>query len=549
MTLATMVIGSIQQISKELARIKRVNKNLRHVEYRKLCESINENKNLLSEYYSRSPYTGQHIELAAQVYIVFGPQIYRTVKTNIPKVLGKRVSGWDEFMLAQIDKIAYAVWHTQTIDGKYPFHIFSRFVVDIEELCDDDLYVEMMCRIARTYERPFVFYKPHQIDPRLLKNNKVQNELDPKQFVIDYNFIESRYKTMDNTLNSMNRFLYLFAALADYDLLSAMKAWGDFYRLFKDSKKNIGKYRFTGKIYYIMFNCIRHELECKYCSELDYSPYSDYHKINQEAEDILSNDYIRPYGWKYLQNAFEVDIYCNAAIVYIYEKLTIPDKNKADAIIDKCFLEPNESEDEIPALANAIIADVKSGFLSWQNSLRDFSRTKRITKVKSYRYLDKIAIAVREYQIYNNITCQIANPHASLIYRETQPICVNILNNDWIAEYYFRHCQSYGCAVECLSIALFTEQIDKYEHYMTLLSNNLQLKVSVDYVRERVRHDLSFLSDIIIKRAKYDEWIESPLGDEVVYLLGREQKVFRFKNHPELIDQANYITSLYLKHT
>ena len=304
-------IHTTEELNDALAEIYNFDKGDRSDEYDLLCQALLSKQELLKEFFSQEFYTWRHCELATQLYLKVGKQVYLDIKEVMPNDIGKMFGNWDEFMLSQISKLSYAVKHRKGSNDTFieeAYTTLTSFGEDLKSICDDALYTEMMCKIARTND----FW----VDPSLRGEHGWT--LDKEKYVITYDFMKSRYPFISHTNRGMHRFTDLLEALADNDYDTYLKAWGDFYYLFEDVyRSNPPKQSFTGEMYHILL-----EIPQKQTGK----PYEE---IIDECKAKLTTA-INDNGWLYLHHAFEINTSKDCSLDLIYQSLSDEDKKKAD---------------------------------------------------------------------------------------------------------------------------------------------------------------------------------------------------------------------------
>ena len=317
-------IITIEELNDALTEIYNFDKYERYEEYDLLCQALLSKQELLKEFFSQSFYTWKHSELAARLYLKTGKQVYIHIKEVIPIDIGKTLGNWDEFMLSQISKLSYAVEHRKGSNDTFfeeAYTTLTIFCEDLKSICDDALYTEMMCKIARTND----FW----VDPSL--RGKQEWTLDKEKYVITYDFMKSRYPFISHTSRGMHRFTNLLEALADNDYDTYLKAWGDFYFLFEDVyKSNPPKLSYTGEIYHILLGILHKQTGKPYVECID------------ECKAKLTTA-IHDNGWLYLHHAFEINTRKDDCLDLIYRVLPDEDKKQADQAKEKYLHTPLKS--------------------------------------------------------------------------------------------------------------------------------------------------------------------------------------------------------------
>ena len=547
MASVSIEINTIQDISNALTQIQKIDKYEREEEYAALCTILMQKTDLLEDFFSRSPYTGKHSELAAQMYLVCGKQIYELIKRIIPTDIGKTLGNWDEFMLSQIPKLTYAVWHRKKDDYTYYNQIASNlapFLKDIEYICDDALYIEMMCKIARTFE--------FDVEPSL--RGKQGNTLDRSKYVIDYDFMKSRYPCISKTNNGMRRFLDLFQALADYDYMSAMKAWGDFYYLFESIYENTPPTQttFTGELY----NC--------FFSTFQYQTPEDATDIVHGAEAKL-NTLIHDYGWKYLHHAFEINTSTDWCIDWIYKNLSDDDKNKADQAKEDYHLShqsirknADSKKDYYDDIEHLLCTNSEAGITAWKKCLIQLNERPKLTKKAQLDAIDSIILHVSRYQESNNQEKMFINPAlAPLVKVSAKTIYQSILSDEWLLDFYAVHFQQTGCSADIASLALLTNDLDKFHRLLDGFTHNPNVNITLHQFLKNVythsAHMIEFMlndAERIIRKKKEGIINEKDNPDEflVSQLSYDYLEKISLLDHPELINQLRKLISYCKQH-
>ena len=465
-----------KEIQVSLTIIKKQNAN-----YTEFCKHLISQIHLVQDFFSTVPYTEKHIELAAQLYAYKGVEVYKLIKDCFPLNTGKIVSSWDDFMYLEVKKLHHVI---KKWDG---------FIADIESLCNDDLYVELMCNIAR-----ICYFE------------------DVYDYVIDYEYIKRRYSTLAISQHGMRRFRDLIGFLADYDTLSAIQAWGDFYYLFERVYADTPptKTTYTGSIYDVI-NCgIQHRLEIQ-------NNITDAHTLFILADKKLKT-LLNQYGWQYLHHLFEINSDCDWCRNWVYDVLPSSDKEKAKEALNSRNYEKKETITKnrnsdilektilketalshmlVSPLANLVITDYSIGVKTWINEIRKLYQKSKVSKIEQKKLLDDVLFQVYDFETQTNKRVRLTNKTLPLICLETRPIYEYLINCEELVEYYFRNFCQYGCATDLALVALYLENDSLYRRILSLVQLNKNMKITFEGFKTMVSQKmLSYSYDSSISK-------------------------------------------------
>lgn len=541
MNVYTTKVQTTKDIASALTQIAKIDKYKRYDEYTALCQALMQKQELLTEFFSQSPYTGKHSELAARLYLTVGKQIYFQIKSIMPTDIGKALGNWDEFMLSQIAKITYAIWHRGEMDYDYCLSIpslLAPFLTDIESICDEALYIEMMCKIARTIE--------FEVDPSL--RGKFNPTLDREKYVIDYEFMKSRYPNISHTNNGMHRFINLLEALADYDYLSALKAWGDFYYLFEDVYENNPPTQtsFTAAMYNTLFAVPQYK-----------TGFGDDEFLNKCKLQLETT--IHDYGWKYLHHAFEINTSTDWCLDWIYRNLPIEDKVLADQAKNEYLQEQQNIPQKVEKKKNIyddiedlLLVDTKVGITTWKKCLLELDAQPRLTKKAQLDAIDSIILHVSKIQ--DDIV--VHSPFVPIVKFTTKPIFLSILSDDWLLDFYSSHFQQTGCSADIAALALILDDQPRLQRIFDGFSRNSVASITLQQFRTNIYNHIGSLAEFMLSNA---EMImcnsknglinkENNPDEFLIYQPTEDEDKISLIDHPRLITQLKKFIAYCKKH-
>lgn len=520
-----------KELFDSLASIKWIDKHDRCHEYINLCHHLRIRPKLFMLFFTMNPYSYQHATVAAWMYAEYGQTVYSEIRSLVPQILGNIFSNWDEFFLRQVDEITwistYSIANHKTL--------IIRFINDIEELCDDDLYIEVLCKLSRTATYP--------------------NPLNRNECTIDYEFMKRRYPTIGKTRFGMQRFVQLLEALADYDYVGAFQAWGDFYYLFEDvyEQSPPKNKSFTGALYNALFVVPQHKV-------LDWSENDvDKEPVFQKCRDKI-NSLINLKGWDVLHHAFEINTDADYCLRWIYDNLSLEDKKKADAAREKrkrkaipsvqsCVQKKEEQKNRFSIIVGLFQEDMNVAFSTWRSFLEEMVSSQNVPKYIMKESLDGILNELMKQQYQSGKEIEICCPKAPLIKEKVPPVCLALLQDDWLTDFYFSHFQLYGGAKRIASIPLLCGDLPRFEKIRMAIIKN-------EYCTMPYNSIMKHIHDAATNNARYLQWqIDNHLRiyedlSNCSLSLNRSFQSERIdtSEHPKFIEQVQYVLSFCAEH-
>ncbi len=497
--------SSKQELISLFPQIHKMEKNDKRTALTELATLWIHNKPLVIDFYSSTPYTTYQPEFAAYLYVQHGVEVYQSIKNVIPQELGKVVTSWDDFMQRQIKYVVDIAWHQDGWDEKHEKTIVQ-FSQDIEDVCDDDLYVTIMTKLART----------PGVENLNLPEDKNNNSLNPNDYVIDEDFFKRKAQGLPKNQNGMREYVSLVNALAGYDAIAAMKAWGEFYYIFEEvyETKPPKNYSFTVALYNTLYTAARNSNEIM--EQVKQFDPPEAWKQHDYLTKQKADSYIFRYGWQYLHHAFEINTLDESDI--IYNALPEEDKKKADKARDvvreriqrKLMSErPPQgvaSTVNLQAIEDTLEKDPSSGIEPWKLCLKTLEHNAKVTKPIRKKHLDDILYSVMNKQMFNGPLLFTTLPHLTIFHYSFPQLFPEILNDDWLTEYIFTNCQMITAPIEIAAYTLLIQDEKQYSKLFGILSSNKNIK-DIKTFREKVllyaTQRLEFmLSDV--KRIKED---------------------------------------------
>lgn len=465
---AEYTLENIKEIGSAMTKIrKNYGKNERWGALEPLCTAIWRNHHIFYEYFSSSKYTYHHCDIAAKLFHLYGKEVYLKIQKIIPAHCGEIISTWDDFMVYEIPKIVHIATHPWHNDRKMP--LLDQFIQSIEQICDEDLFLELMTYISRDEIYEFYFNK-------LIK---------PENYPIDYNFIMKRSKLMNMNHNSMRRYVHLVSVLAEFDYVDAFRAWGQFYYIFEDVYlRTKSRKSFTADLYDAFIVIPQRKFGGP--SEL----------LLQRGME-MTHSTIYQYGWDVLHHIFEInaDFEDNKGgrihgQSLVYEHLSEADRKKADDALynykKKTMIYQKQSvlekEDTgIQDILQLLRDDLELGLNAWQNlliSIREQSR--KITKKQIVESLDQPLRNYMNWEQSQGKTTTVVYHDLPLVKIEIPNIVIEILDNKWLTEFIFSHCVQYGYATSIASVLLMRGQTEVFDWITLLIKSNHYLSITAD---------------------------------------------------------------------
>ena len=463
-----------QELISLLSQIHKFEKNDKRAGLTELTNLWIHNRTLVIDFYSTAPYTTYQPEYAAYLYVQHGVDVYQTIKKIIPDELGKVVTSWDDFMQRQIKYIVDIAWHQDGWEDKHEKTII-KFSQDIEDVCEDDLYVTIMTKLVRT---PGV--------EGISIQNDSNNSLNPNDYVIDEDFFKRKAQDLPKNQNGMKEYVALVNSLAAYDAIAAMRAWGNFYYVFEEvyETKPPKKYSFTVALYNTLYTAARDSNEINEKIKKFDPPEA------WKQRDYLSKQkvdgYIFQYGWQYLHHAFEINTLNESDI--IYNALPEVDKIKADKardIVKERIQKKQLTEKPPQGVANEIDLQIleetlsnnpSSGIEPWKLCLKTLENSAKVTKPIRKKHLDDILYNVMNKQLFSGPSVYVKIPSMEYFELPYPELFQEILKDKWLTEYIFSNCQLIMAPIYLAAYTLVLQDEKQYKELIRIISSNKNIK-------------------------------------------------------------------------
>lgn len=456
-------------------QIHKLEKNEKRIALMELTTLWIHDRPLVIDFYSSTPYTTYQSEFAAYLYVKYGVEVYRSIRKIIPQEMGKVVTSWGDFMQQQIKYVVDIAWHQDEWAERHDKTIIQ-FSQDIEEVCDDDLYVTIMTKLVRT----------QGVENLDFPKNKSTNSLNPNDYAIDEEFFLRKAQGLPKNINGMREYVSLVNALAGYDAIAAMKAWGKFYHVFEEvyETRPPKKYSFSVALYNALYEAAKNSNEIM--GKVKYLDPSAAWEQNDILARQKTDSYIYRYGWKYLHHAFEINTLNETDI--IYNALSEEDKKKADKARDvvRERIKRNLTSERPPkgvastanlqAIENALVNDPSSGIESWKACLKTLENDTKVSKPIRKKHLDDILYSVMNKQSFSGPLFFTTLPHLKIFHYSFPQLFPDIINDDWLTEYIFTNCQMISAPLHIAAYALLIQDKKKYSQIINILNVNKNIK-------------------------------------------------------------------------
>ena len=490
---------TVEQILAETTKMGKLEKGERYSALQAFCNKYRYDDEAILQFYRKTPYTAKHGFVATGMYLQYGVAVYEKIKGLFPSNSGNIYSSWDDFMIDQADRVCYVFPHTDpyiTYNGRETYEEFRErqtqrdrgikskfelFIYDIEEICDDDLYVEIMCRIARSEYQSYL-------------------GLDKSNYIIDYDYMKRRYDNLSKTAFGMKRFVQLLKSLADYSQMDAFQAWGDFYYLFEEvyAQKPPTGITYTGEIYNVLFAA-------------SYSGDDDFYGKKHRVDSMIRN-----YGWTFLHHAFEINTQCDWCLDWIYKSLPVEDQKKADAAIKEyskkekpkknIVIKSNNTvatDDELKEIESILKEDVDTGFMAWSQLLYRIMAANRISKEMLKRCMDRIVWNISNYELYDGDGLILQRlDDAKRIKYYIPKIYKSILDNESICDYFFANFQLISTPFKIAKIPIILNNRKTFEMILSSFRNNNRVAMTEN---EFVKRVFDYIYDPFTRISSYVE--------------------------------------------